>query len=623
MIDIKDIKDSKFLKDYSNKELEELAKNIREFILKNVAQNGGHLSANLGIVDLTIALAKVFDFEKDIVLFDVGHQAYTYKILTGRANRFDTLRKKDGLSGFPSLKESALDRYETGHSSTSIGTGLGFAIARDLDEKHYDVISIIGDGSIGNGLAYEALNQIGDLQTKQIIILNDNQMSISKNVGALSNALDSIRGAKGYSQAKNRTKQILNKTHVGRFLAKIIDKFKRLLKKIYLRQSRIFSEFGIEYYGPINGHDYKEMIKYLTIAKNLDKPVILHVITQKGKGYKLAEEDEIGKYHGIGTFDLKTGQTPSNSLPTFSEIVSSYVYNYAKKNRDIICITPGMSYGSKLEIIKEKLPKQFIDVGIAEEHAVLLANGLALAHKKPFLFIYSSFLQRGYDEIIHDIARMNSQVFIGIDRAGFVPGDGASHQGLFDVPMMLSVPNMVVTAPMDAKEANDLIYTSLDYHGPFSMRFNKINLKYDYSKPEKLKIGSWSVLKEGSDGIIISYGDFVNKACHIAEALSLKNIKMMVVNARFLKPYDQELFRKILAMNKPIFVYEESMENGSLGSFLSKEASLYTQCFMLYCLGVKDAFGIQASREELIEYFQLDEKSVGHRIEEIINKNRD
>ena len=620
MIDLNEIKDTKFLKDYSINELKELSEEIRHFIIENVSRNGGHLSSNLGIVDLTVALAKVFDFDKDIVLFDVGHQAYTYKILTGRANKFNTLRKKDGLSGFASLKENALDRYETGHSSTSIGTGLGYALARDLNKKHYDVISIIGDGSISNGLAYEALNQIGDLKTKQIIILNDNQMSISKNVGALSNALDTIRGAKGYNRAKSNTKKILNKTKLGHLIAIFLDKVKRLLKRVYLRKSSIFSEFGIEYYGPINGHDYKEMIKYLEIAKNLDKPVILHVITQKGKGYKPAEEDEIGKYHGIGPFNPETGETVINNLPSFSEVISSYVYNYAKKDHDIICITPGMSYGSKLEIIKEKIPKQFIDVGIAEEHALVLANGLALGGKKPFLFIYASFLQRGYDEIIHDIARMNSHVFIAIDRAGFVSSDGSSHQGLFDVPMLLTVPNIVLSAPRDAKEANNLIYTSRNYEGPFAMRFNKINLKYDYSKSEKLKIGSWEVLKEGTDAIIISYGDFVNKACLIAEMLLEKNIKVMVINARFLKPYDTNLFKDLLKMNKPIFVYEEAMENGSLGSILAKDAPLYIDNYHLYTFGVKDSFSNQASRDELINYYELDEKSMTKKIINILKK---
>ena len=615
MIDIKDIKDSKFLKDYSNQELEELACKIRQFILESVSKNGGHLSSNLGIVDLTLALAKVFDFEKDIVLFDVGHQAYTYKILTGRANGFERLRKKDGISGFQSLKESKYDHYETGHSSNSIGTGLGFALARDMDKKDYEVISIIGDGSIGNGLSYEALNQIGFLKTKQIIILNDNQMSISKNVGALSNFLDSIRAAKGYNNAKSKTKRFLNKTKIGSLIASFLDKIKRLLKKIYLRKSSIFSEFGIEYFGPINGHDYKEMIKYLNMAKNLNKSVILHVITKKGKGYKLAEEDTVGKYHGIAPFDINTGKLlKEDNYPSYSEIVSSYVYNYARKDKSIICITPGMSYGSKLETIKEKLPNQFIDVGIAEEHALLLANGLSLSGKKPIVFIYSSFLQRGYDQLIHDIARNNSKMLICIDRAGFVPNDGSSHQGVFDVPMLLSIPNFVVTSPKDAKEANDLIYTSLNYDGPFTLRFAKINLKYDYSKAEKLEMGTWKIVKKGTDGVLISYGEFVRRALNIANLLMNENINLMVINARFLKPYDAKMFKEIQNMHKPIFVYEESMEIGSFGSFLSLEsinADIYT-------FGVKDEFSTHGTRDELIKMNGLDEESIINKIKDII-----
>ena len=615
MIDIKDIKDSNFLKDYSNQELEELACKIRQFILESVAKNGGHLSSNLGIVDLTLAMAKVFDFEKDIILFDVGHQAYTYKILTGRVNGFVNLRQKGGLSGFQSLKESKYDHYETGHSSNSIGTGLGFALARDLNNDDYNIISVIGDGSIGNGLSYEALNQIGSLKTKQIIILNDNQMSISKNVGALSNFLDSIRAAKGYNKAKSNTKRFLNKTKIGSAIASFLDKIKRLLKKIYLRKSSIFSEFGIEYFGPINGHDYKEMIKYLNMAKNLNKSVILHVITTKGKGYKLAEEDSIGKYHGIAPFDINTGKLLNeNNYPSYSEIVSSYVYNYARKDKSIICITPGMSYGSKLETIKEKLNNQFIDVGIAEEHALLLANGLSLAGKKPIVFIYSSFLQRGYDELIHDIARNNSKMLICIDRAGFVSADGSSHQGVFDIPMLLSIPGFLVTSPKDAKEANDLIYTSLNYDGPFTMRFPKMNLKYDYSKGEKLEIGSWEVLKKGTDGIIISYGDFANRALNVANNLMNDNISLMVINARFLKPYDKKMFNEILNLRKPIFVYEESMEIGSLGSLLAKDC-IDSQ---IYSFGVKDAFNFHASREELIKENELDEDSIINKIRNIL-----
>ena len=621
MIDINNIENSKFLKDLSKDELMELAIRMRQFILENVSISGGHLSANLGIVDLTIAMLKVFDVEKDIILFDVGHQCYPYKILTGRAKYFDHLRSKGGISGFQSIKESKYDYYEAGHSSTSISTGLGFAIARDLDKKNYNVISVIGDGSIGNGLAYEALNQIGDTKTKQIIILNDNQMSISKNVGAIHNVLDSIRGGKNYTEAKIKTKSFLRKLPFGKIITKIIDKIKNILKKIYLRKGNIFSEFGIEYYGPINGHDYDEMLKYLEIAKNSDKPVILHVITQKGKGYQNAEDDESGKFHGIAPFDITTGQvkTPSN-LPSYSEVISSYVYNYAKKDKSIICITPGMCYGSKLEVVKEKLPKQFIDVGIAEEHALVLANGLALAGKKPIVFIYSTFLQRGYDQIVHDIARMNSNVILCIDRAGLVPADGVSHQGAFDVAMLTNVPNMIITSPKDAKEANNLLYTALSEAKPFAIRFPKINLKYDYGKAEKLEIGSWEILKKGMDATLITYGDFTSIALDIFDELQKENININIINARFIKPFDKKLFKQIVSLNKPIFVYEESSKIGSLGSLLSMEIQNLDTISKVYTFGIEDEFLTHATRKELIAMQGLDAKTVILKIKKILQK---
>ena len=608
MTKIEQIKDPKFLKKLNINECEDLAKSIRDFILDKVSKNGGHLSSNLGIVDLTIAMLKVFDVEKDIILFDVGHECYPYKILTGRSERFDTLRKFNGLSGFQSLNESKYDRYEAGHSSTSIGSGLGFAIARDLNKENHHVITVIGDGSISNGLAYEAINHLGDLKTKQIIILNDNQMSISENVGAMHNFLDEIRSGKKYNQVKKNTKKLLSGNKLGRFFSKILDNTKNNLKKIYLKNGSMFTDLGIEYYGPINGHDYVELLKYLDIAKRETKPVILHVITEKGKGYKLAEEDKIGKFHGIGAFDVETGEVKSkNNLPSYSEIISSYVYNFAKKDKDIICITPGMCYGSKLNIIKEKLPKQFIDVGIAEEHALVLANSLALAGKKSFVFIYSTFLQRGYDQIVHDIARMKTNVTICVDRAGLVPGDGVSHQGVFDIPMLLNVPNVIISMPMDAKEANNLIYTSLNNNGPFVIRYEKINIKYDYSKASLLKIGSWSKIKNGDDATIITYGSFVNKASDIIDEVG-KDFGL--VNARFIKPFDSEMFGEIVKLNKPIFVIEESMKIGSLASHLALEIQKYNTKSRIVSISINDEFLTHASRDELLNMTNLDNESI-------------
>ncbi len=610
MNDIETIKNPDFLKKLNNDELTNLAQDIRDFIIENVSKTGGHLSSNLGVVDLTIALLKVFDAEKDVILFDVGHQAYTYKILTGRAKEFSKLRQKDGLCGFESLKESKYDHYETGHSGTSISAGIGYAIAGQMDGKKRCVISIIGDGSFSNGLAYEALNHLGDLNVKQIIILNDNQMSISPNVGALHNLLDNIRSAKGYNNVKKDAKMTLKKTKLGKVIYKRLDSIKNTLKRIHVKQGAMFEDLGIKYYGPINGHEYKDLLKYLNIAKNSDGPVILHVITKKGYGYEYAEKDTTGKYHGISSFDIETGEVKNKTnLPSYSEIVSSYVYNYARKDKDIICITPGMCYGSKLEVIKDKLPKQYIDVGICEEHALVMANTLAIAGKKPFVFIYSTFMQRGIDAVIHDIARCQSNVTILIDRAGFVPADGSSHQGLFDIPLLYCIPNVVISQPKDAKEANDLIKTSLESGGPFVIRFPKENIKYDYNSPKTLEIGSWEEVKDGKDVVIISYGSFLNKALNVAEKLAKDNVDAKVINARFIKPYDQKMFNSLMKLNIPIIVYEESLKLGSLGSVLAMAAQEHG-FNKLSIMAADDTFYETASREELMKKSHLTEEDL-------------
>ena len=612
MTKITDIKGPDYVKGLDVHGMIELSKSLNEFILKEVSENGGHLSSNLGVVDLTIALLKVFDANKDIIIYDVGHQCYAYKILTGRASKFNTLRKKDGLSGFQSINESKYDHYEAGHSSTSLSAATGFAIARDLDKKDYNIISVIGDASFANGLAYEALNHIGSIPNKQIIILNDNQMSISQNVGAMHNFLDSIRGGKSYNFFKEKTKKGLRVIPLGKYVYRFLDRIKTSLKRIYVKNGSMFNDLGLEYYGPINGHDFNELIKYLTIAKNEKNSVILHVITRKGIGYQPAEDDVIGKYHGIGPFDIKTGELKNvNNLPSYSEVISSFVFNYAKKDKDIICITPGMCYGSKLDTIKEKLPNQFIDVGINEEHSLILANSLALSKKKPVLFIYSTFLQRGYDELVHDIARMDQNVTLLIDRAGLVPADGVSHQGLFDIPFMMSIPNMIISMPKDSKEANDLIYTSLNTNHPFAIRFPKMNLKYDFNKGSILKIGSWEELVSGSDGTIITYGDFIGRAINVSDKLRSNGINISVVNARFLKPIDIELFKYLMKKNKPIFVYEESFENSSLGSYLSKLSMDFNDFNnKIYTIGIPDEFVNIGTREELIKELHLDEESL-------------
>ena len=621
MIDLKKIKNPDFLKSMNNDELENLGSEIRNFIIENVSNTGGHLSSNLGITDLTIAMLKVFDAKKDKIIFDVGHQCYPYKILTGRADRFNTLRKYQGLDGFQKMNESKYDHYEAGHSSTSLSVGLGYAIARDLDNKKHNVICVIGDGAIANGLAYEALNHIGNSNTRLIIILNDNEMSISQNVGAIHNLLDQIRAGKSYNKTKKNTRNILYKTKVGSFVGDILDKTKNSLKMLYTKNGAFFNYLGLEYYGPINGHDYKEMIKYLEIVKNEDKPVILHVITKKGYGYAPAENDKIGLYHGVSPFNISDGSPKKvSNLPSYSEVISSYVFNYAKKDKDIICITPAMTNGSKLEVIKEKLPKQYIDVGINEEHSILLSGALAVSGKKPILFMYSTFLQRGYDEIVHDIARMNQKVIFCIDRAGFVSSDGDTHQGLFDVPFLLDIPNMVVTMPKDAEEANSLLNSALSYNGPFVIRYPKINLKYAFNKPKNYEIGTWEVIGSGEDGVIITYGDFVNRAINICDRLKNDNINLIIINALFLKPMDEKMLNKILKYYNKVFIYEENFVNSSLGSKILTYAGEYNFNNEFYLYGVPEKFMFTALRDELIKLNGLDEETIYKKIKSVYKK---
>lgn len=621
MIDLKKIKNPDFLKNMNNDELEKLGSEIRNFIVENVSNTGGHLSSNLGITDLTIAMLKVFDVKKDKIIFDVGHQCYPYKILTGRADRFNTLRKYQGLDGFQKMSESKFDHYEAGHSSTSLSVGFGYALARDLDNKKYNVICVIGDGAIANGLAYEALNHIGNSNTRLIIILNDNEMSISQNVGAIHNLLDQIRAGKSYNKTKKNTRNILYKTKVGSFVGNVLDKTKNNLKMLYTKNGAFFNYLGLEYYGPINGHDYKEMIKYLEIVKNEDKPVILHVITKKGYGYAPAENDKIGLYHGVNPFNISDGSPKKvSNLPSYSEVISSYVFNYAKKDKDIICITPAMTNGSKLEVIKEKLPKQYIDVGINEEHSILLSGALAVSGKKPILFMYSTFLQRGYDEIVHDIARMNQKVIFCIDRAGFVSNDGDTHQGLFDVPFLLDIPNMVVTMPKDAEEANSLLNTALNYNGPFVIRYPKINLKYAFNKPKNYEIGKWEVIGNGEDGVIITYGDFANRAINICERLKNDNINLIIINALFLKPMDEKMLSKILKYYNKVFIYEENFVDSSLGSKILTYSGENNFSNEFYLYGVPEKFMFTASREELIKLNGLDEETIYKKIKSVYKK---
>lgn len=609
-MEIGNIKNPLFLKKMSVFELEELSRDIRNFLIDKISITGGHLSSNLGIVDLTIAIHKVFNAPKDKIIFDVGHQSYTHKILTGRAHEFDKLRQYNGLSGFQKMSESIYDSYEAGHSSTSLSAALGYAIARDLDKKKHNVIAIIGDGSIGNGLAYEALNHIGSLNTKLIVILNDNEMSISKNVGAIHNTLDKIR-----SNFKNE--KIKKVPYLGKKIKSGTKLIKESFKKIYMKEGYLFEEFGFTYYGPINGHDYDEMLNYLEIAKKSNRPVLLHVITEKGKGYKYAESDIEGIWHGISPFDKETGiiKSKNDGLISWSEVISNHLIDIAKTNKDIIAITPAMANGSKLNKFKELYKDRFIDVGIAEEHALVMANSMAIAGKKPFVSIYSTFLQRGYDQVFHDIARMDSNVVIGIDRAGIVGEDGETHQGLYDIAFLNHIPNMIIAAPKNSSEAKGILEFAFNSKHPFAIRYSKQRIEYNN---ESIVISdySWEEIKKGSDAVIITYGDFVNNAKIIANNLKKDKLNIGIINARFIKPIDTSMLDKIIKTKKPIIVYEEACLIGSLGSMIS--SYIVNSNTRIKCFGIKDTFVKQGKYDIIIKKLGLDVDTMTSNIKEFL-----
>lgn len=623
-MDVKEIKNPKFLKKMKIKDLEMLSYDIRKYIIESVSKTGGHLSSNLGVVELTVALHKVFNSPKDKIIFDVSHQCYTHKILTGRAKEFDKLRQLNGLSGFQKKEESEYDAYEAGHSSTSLSAALGMALARDKKHKNNNVIAVIGDGSMGNGLAYEALNHIGALNTKLIIILNDNEMSISKNVGGLHNNLDKIRSNYKYNIAKDKTKNVLNKIPIiGSKISIGITNLKSSFKKLYLKEGFLFEELGIKYYGPIDGHDYKELLAYLEMAKKETKPVMIHVITEKGKGYLPSEHDTSGVWHGVGPFDIETGNfiTKKDNKVTWSEVISNHLIELTKKNKDLMVITPAMAGGSKLLKYKELFPNNFMDVGIAEEHALVLANGMSSQGLIPFVSIYSTFLQRGYDQVIHDIARMNSHVIIGIDRAGIVGEDGETHQGIYELTFLLPIPNLVISTPKDSIEAGNLLNTALVSKKPFAIRYSKDKLEYTKEEYKEVPIGSWEILSPGKDAVLITYGSLLEKAKIIKRNLG-KKIDISIVNARYQKPIDQEIFDKILKKYQHIFIYEEATYINSLGSYLLTYANEKKYQGTIKLFAIKDEFIKQGKKEEVLKLLGLDEDTITREIKKLLSDKK-
>ncbi len=627
-LDLLSIKDPSFLKQLDKKQLEELSDEIRRFLIEKLSKTGGHIGPNLGVVELTVALHKCFNSPKDKIIWDVGHQSYVHKILTGRASQFDHLRQYKGLSGFPKMSESKHDLWETGHSSTSLSAAMGMAIARDIKGDDNYVVPVIGDGALTGGMALEALNHIGHEQKDMIVVLNDNEMSIAPNVGALHNVLGKLRTAGKYQWVKEELEYLMKKIPaVGGKLAATAEKVKDSLK--YLLVSGIFfEELGFTYLGPVDGHNFDSLFENMQYAKKTKGPVLLHVITKKGKGFSPAEHDTVGTWHGTGPYKIETGDIikPVNTAPSWSSLVSETVRKLAREDERIVAITPAMPVGSKLEGFASEFPERMYDVGIAEQHAATMAAGLATQKMKPFLAIYSTFLQRAYDQLLHDISRQNLNVFLGVDRAGLVGADGETHHGVFDVSFLRHLPNMVVMMPKDENEGQHMVYTALQYDdGPIAMRFprgNGYGVEMD-SKLKEIPIGSWEVLRQGKDAVILTFGTTIPIALEAANTLEKQGISIQVVNARFIKPLDESLLHDMMQNNLPILTIEEAVLQGGFGGAVLEFAHDHQyHHVMIDRLGVPDRYIEHGSVKELWKEIGLTPENIVMKLKALLPKKR-
>ncbi len=600
-------------------EYNQLAEEIRDFLINHISKTGGHLASNLGVVELTIALHLAFDLPKDKIIWDVGHQSYTHKILTGRKDQFDGLRKFGGMSGFPKRNESNYDAFDTGHSSTSISAGLGYVCSRDCQGQNYSVVSVIGDGALTGGMAYEALNNASSLKTNFIIVLNDNAMSISKNIGGVSYMLSDIRSSDSYIDFKENLANSLYKIPGGSRMVSALKKTKNNLKQIIL-PNQLFESMGIAYLGPVNGHDTEKLIKTLKVAKRINGAVIVHVVTQKGRGYKQAERNP-SKFHGIAPFDVKTGNVlnkPKN--PTYSSVFSDAICHLAKKDKKICAITAAMPDGTGLTKFSKWFPDRFFDVGIAEEHAVTFAAALATQGLKPVVALYSSFLQRAYDQVLHDVCVQNLHVVFAIDRAGLVGKDGVTHQGVFDISFLSSMPNMVIMAPKNKYELSDMMKFAVDYNGPIALRYprGEANVRYEEFRAPVL-LGKAEPMIEEGEVLLFAIGSMVDTAMEARDILKDFGIEVAVCNARFAKPLDTEYLKQASKRYKTIVTLEENAKSGGFGEHVL--ACLHEMDYEGHCeiVGIPDTFIQHGAVDVLKEKLGIDAKGVAQRVMDILN----
>ncbi len=616
MIQLSEIRSPADIQALSLEECVALADDLRAKIIHTVSQNGGHLSSNLGMVELTLALHRVFQAPKDKIVFDVGHQSYVHKLLTGRYDSFDTLRTFGGLSGFPKTSESSYDCFETGHASTAISAALGMARARDELQEDHHVIAVVGDGALTGGMCYEALNDCGNdtIKTRLIVLLNDNEMSIAKNVGGMSRYLSKLRASAGWNLTKRKVKTSLQKLPgLGAPLQFIIQKLLKFIKSIFMDES-FFSTLGLRYIGPIDGHDQATLEKILQQAKLFEEPVVIHCVTKKGYGYYNAERKP-EKFHGTPPFLIDNGETPKSDEVSNGRIAVDTLIQMAQEDSRINVVTAAMPLGTGTARFEQVYPARFFDVGIAEEHAVTMSAGMARGGLRPFFFVYSTFLQRGFDQVLHDCCMQNLPVKLLIDRAGLSNEDGESHQGLYDFAYLHPMPNMTVLAPADQAELQEMIRAAHLLEGPCAIRYPKNAIALEQSTPGKpFVLGQWQSLRPGEDGTLLAVGSMVQPALHVAEALRQHGLSLEVVNASTIKPLDVDCLIRLQAKAKPVFTIEEHALLGGFGSCVLESQAQLGLTLTVHPIGVGDLFVPHGDHENLLRFVGLDEDSICQRI---------
>lgn len=608
------IKEANDVKQLSLLECEQLAQEIRDFLIRSLSETGGHLASNLGVVELTIALHRFLHFPEDKLVWDVGHQAYTHKILTGRKEQFATLRKTGGLSGFPKRKESDCDAFDTGHSSTSISAGLGLVQARDLKGENYQVVSVIGDGALTGGMAYEALNNAAELKKNFIIILNDNEMSITRNVGGMSSYLDHIRMAAPYTELKMGVTNVLKKIpKVGDGMVDALHKTKSSIKQLVI-PGMLFENMGLTYLGPVDGHDMRQLGKVLQEAKRKQGPVLIHVLTEKGRGYEPAMRHP-ARFHGAAPYEIETGLPKSNGNPSYTDIFSTVMRKFGDREPDVVAVSAAMVPGTGLKRFGNMFPERLFDVGIAEEHAVTFAAGLALGGLRPVVAIYSSFLQRAVDQILHDVCMQNLPVVFAVDRAGLVGSDGETHHGCFDLSYLSMMPNMTVMAPKNKWELSDMLKFAIRQKSPVAIRYPRgeayTGLE-DYRAP--IEMGKAEILEKGKEIAILAVGNMVRTAVQVTENLRNCGYEPTLVNMRFVKPLDMDLLEILREDHSLIVTMEENVKSGGFGEQVMTYYGSRLHSPAVRIVAIEDKFVPHGSVEDLMHQQQMDSASVTERI---------